>query len=194
MTATPETGAPEVPESATYREVAELLRTFAASGWTGMTLRVNGLTITAGRHGPPTPAAPAPPAAPAATPPGSVAPGPPKNVVGGPQTPMARPPSSTPVTPAPPAPAPDTTGCIPVRSPAVGSFWMAPSPGAPPFTEPGRTVAEGDQLAIVEVMKLMNPVLAPQAGEIIQVCAANAELVEYEQILFQIRPTEPAGG
>jgi biotin carboxyl carrier protein len=87
--------------------------------------------------------------------------------------------------------APDTTGCIPVRSPAVGSFWIAPSPGAPPFTEPGRTVAEGDQLAIVEVMKLMNPVLAPQAGEVVQICAANAELVEYEQILFLIRPPEP---
>ena len=53
-------------------------------------------------------------------------------------------------------------------------------------------MAEGDQLAIVEVMKLMNPVLAPEAGEIVLVCAVNADLaVEYDQILFWIRPLEP---
>lgn len=174
----------------TYREVAELLRTFAGSGWTGMTLRTGGMTITTGRHRPPA-SAPGPAASaaanPATTPGSATAPVPPV---------MAAAPNPPVTTAAPPArdAQPDTTGCIPVRSPAVGSFWVAPSPGAPPFTEPGRTVAEGDQLAIVEVMKLMNPVLAPEAGEIVLVCAVNADLVEYDQILFWIRPLEPADG
>ncbi len=67
---------------------------------------------------------------------------------------------------------------------------MAPSPGEPPFVEVGQVVGQDEQLAIVEVMKLMNPVLAPLAGEIVQVCAANAEMVEYEQVLFLIRPSD----
>jgi biotin carboxyl carrier protein len=51
-------------------------------------------------------------------------------------------------------------------------------------------VAQDQQLAIVEVMKLMNPVVAPVAGTVVQVCAANADLVEYEQTLFWIRPAD----
>jgi biotin carboxyl carrier protein len=72
----------------------------------------------------------------------------------------------------------------------VGSFWVAPSPGQPPFVQVGQMVAEEEQLAIVEVMKLMSPVLASTAGEVVEVCAANAELVEYEQVLFWIRPSD----
>jgi biotin carboxyl carrier protein len=75
-----------------------------------------------------------------------------------------------------------------VRSPAVGSFWVAPSPGEAPFVQVGDTVGEDQQLAIVEVMKLMNPVVTPVAGEVVEVCAANADLVEYDQVLFWIRP------
>ena len=84
----------------------------------------------------------------------------------------------------------DTTGLVEVRSPAIGSFWLAPSPGQPPFVEPGQVVAVHEQLAIVEVMKLMNPVVAPVAGEIVQVCVGNAEMVEYDQVLFLVRPAD----
>jgi acetyl-CoA carboxylase biotin carboxyl carrier protein len=84
----------------------------------------------------------------------------------------------------------DTTGCVAVRSPAVGAFWTAPSPGEPPFVRVGDPVAADQQLAIVEVMKLMNPVVASTAGEVVQVCAENAALVEYEQVLFWIRPSD----
>jgi biotin carboxyl carrier protein len=52
----------------------------------------------------------------------------------------------------------------------------------------GQVVEADEQLAIVEVMKLMNPVVAPQAGEIVAVCATNADLVEYDQVLFLLRP------
>jgi acetyl-CoA carboxylase biotin carboxyl carrier protein len=179
---TPET---EIPEAVTYREVSELLRTFAASGWTGLTLRVDSMTITIGRHGPPATAAPPAAAPPAAAPPPT------------PPSAAAPPPTASPATEPPATGSTDLSGCVPVKSPAVGAFWVAPQPGAPPFAEVGHTVAEGDQLAIVEVMKLMNPVLASQAGEIAEVCATDAELVEYDQVLFWIRPTgpgEPAGG
>jgi biotin carboxyl carrier protein len=72
----------------------------------------------------------------------------------------------------------------------VGVFWVAPSPGQPPFVELGQVVARDEQLAIVEVMKLMNPVVAPVAGTVVRMCAANAELVEYDQVLFWIRPDD----
>jgi acetyl-CoA carboxylase biotin carboxyl carrier protein len=102
-----------------------------------------------------------------------------------------------PATPAAARPAPrppsaplDTTGLTAVRSPAVGAFWVAPAPGQPPFVEVGQSVAEGDQMAIVEVMKLMNPVLASAAGEVVAVAATDAEMVEYEQVLFWVRPAD----
>jgi len=176
----------DVPEAVTYREVQELLRTFAASDWTGLTLRVAGMTITAGRHGPPSGGAP--PAAPAAAAPSTGAP------ATGAATGTAAASMPQPVPSSPDPGATDISGCVAVRSPAVGSFWVAPQPGAPPFAEVGQAVAEGDQLAIVEVMKLMNPVLASQAGQLVQVCALNADLVEYDQVLFWIRPQESAGG
>jgi biotin carboxyl carrier protein len=75
-----------------------------------------------------------------------------------------------------------------VRSPTLGTFFVAPKPGAPPFVQPGDRVAADDTLGIVEVMKLMNPVKAGTAGEVLKVCAANNELVEYDRILFWVRP------
>jgi acetyl-CoA carboxylase biotin carboxyl carrier protein len=164
----------KVPDSVTYRGVQEILRTFRESGWTAMTLDVDGMRITVGKNGPPsTAAAPhtAPPTAPLAAPRAAA--------------PAAL---AAPVPPARPAEVVDTTGCVAVTSPAVGAFWTAPSPGQPPFVQVGDTVEEDQQLAIVEVMKLMNPVTASTAGTVVQVCAANSDLVEYEQTLFWIRP------
>lgn len=92
----------------------------------------------------------------------------------------------------PPPPAamdePMPNDVVAVRSPTLGTFFVAPKPGAPPFVQPGDRVAAEDTLGIVEVMKLMNPVKAPAAGEIVKVCAANNELVEYDRVLFWIRP------
>jgi acetyl-CoA carboxylase biotin carboxyl carrier protein len=73
-----------------------------------------------------------------------------------------------------------------VESPSVGLFWRAPSPGAPPFVEVGAAVAEGDTLAIVEVMKLMNHVVAPVAGVVKAIAPENGEAVEYGQPLVVI--------
>jgi acetyl-CoA carboxylase biotin carboxyl carrier protein len=93
----------------------------------------------------------------------------------------------------PPPPAPATgeeppDGVVAVRSPTLGTFFVAPKPGAPPFVQPGDRVGADDTLGIVEVMKLMNPIKAGTAGEVMKVCAANNELVEYDRVLFWVRP------
>lgn len=104
----------------------------------------------------------------------------------------SRPAAATAAVPPPPPPSPideePPAGVVGVRSPTLGTFFVAPKPGAPPFVQPGDTVAADDTLGIVEVMKLMNPVKAPEAGEVVKVCAANNELVEYDRVLFWIRP------
>ncbi|AWK76334.1 acetyl-CoA carboxylase biotin carboxyl carrier protein subunit (plasmid) [Rhodococcus oxybenzonivorans] len=187
------------PERITHREVREILRTFHDSGWAAMTLEMDGMRITVGKDGPP--AAPTPTAAPTASAPTASAatvPSTPPAAPAAPTTPVPAEVQATagnggaaPVAAAPvPAAAADTTGCIEVKSPTVGAFWTAPSPGEAPFVKVGQTIEAGQQLAIVEVMKLMNPVVAPQGGEIVQICANNAELVEFDQPLFLIRPTD----
>ena len=77
------------------------------------------------------------------------------------------------------------TGTV-VESPSVGLFWRSPAPGAPPFVEAGTQVAAGDTLAIVEVMKLMNHVVAAAPGTVQAVLAENGARVEYGQPLFTI--------
>jgi len=186
------------PERVTYREVREILRTFRDSGWAAMTLEMDGMRITVGKDGPPAARerslaeapAPVPQAASATV--SAVTHTPPLDTAGtgiaadagkGADTvPAAQ--GAVPTAPA------DTTGCIEVTSPTVGAFWVAPSPGEPPFVQVGQKVEAGEQLAIVEVMKLMNPIVAPQSGEIVQICAKNADLVEFDQVLFLIRPSD----
>jgi acetyl-CoA carboxylase biotin carboxyl carrier protein len=82
---------------------------------------------------------------------------------------------------------PVPTGTV-VESPSVGLFWRAPSPAAPPFVEVGGPVSAGDTVAIVEVMKLMNHVVAPVAGTVKAILPANGEAVEYGQPLIVIDP------
>lgn len=173
----------------THREVQEILRTFKESGWASMTLELDGIRVTVGKDGPPAPAptAVAPtavaPSAPAAPAPVSASSAPAPVAASSAAAPA-------PAAPAPAAPAVDTTGCIEVRAQTVGAFWVAPGPGEPPFVQVGQTVEAGQQIAIVEVMKLMNPVVTPHGGEIVQICATNADLVEFDQVLFLIRPTD----
>jgi acetyl-CoA carboxylase biotin carboxyl carrier protein len=97
-------------------------------------------------------------------------------------------PAAVPPPPASSADAEPPEGVVAVRSPTLGTFFVAPKPGAPPFVQPGDRVRAGDTLAIVEVMKLMNAVKTETAGEVVKVCAANNELVEYDRVLFWIRP------
>ena len=90
--------------------------------------------------------------------------------------------------PAPPAaPAPEE-GLHMVKSPIVGTFYEAPSPGAPPFVKPGDMVEVGQVLCIVEAMKLLNEIESDVAGEIVKKLASNGQPIEYGQDLFVIRP------
>ena len=75
-----------------------------------------------------------------------------------------------------------------VKSPIVGTFYDAPSPGAPPFVAIGDIVQTGQVLCIVEAMKLMNEIEADVAGEIVERIAIGGQPVEYGQPLFHIRP------
>ncbi len=75
-----------------------------------------------------------------------------------------------------------------VKSPIVGTFYEAPSPGAPPFVKVGDVVELGQVLCIVEAMKLLNEIESDMAGEIVKKMASNGQPIEYGQELFAIRP------
>jgi acetyl-CoA carboxylase biotin carboxyl carrier protein len=86
----------------------------------------------------------------------------------------------TPITPVAP-PAEET-----LNAATVGVFYRAPAPGAPPFVAEGDEVSAGQQVAIIEAMKLMLPVEADRAGRIAEVLVADGEAVEYGQPLFRL--------
>jgi acetyl-CoA carboxylase biotin carboxyl carrier protein len=112
-----------------------------------------------------------------------------------PEAPGARPPIGTPPrpVPVPDEPAPPASevpeGSTAVRAPLVGTFYAAPSPGADPFVRVGDEVEPGQTLGIVEAMKLMNPILADEAGVVTGILVGDAESVEYDQVLMHLRPT-----
>jgi len=73
-----------------------------------------------------------------------------------------------------------------VKSPMVGAFYRAPSPGASAFVEVGQSVKVGDTLCIIEAMKLLNQIEADKAGTIKAILVENGQPVEYDQPLFVI--------
>ena len=79
---------------------------------------------------------------------------------------------------------------IDVKPPMAGTYYPAPSPGAAPFAEINRTVRKGDQLGIVEVMKLFTPVLSPCDGTIRAILVGNEEFVQSDQTLMIIEAAE----
>jgi acetyl-CoA carboxylase biotin carboxyl carrier protein len=73
-----------------------------------------------------------------------------------------------------------------VKSPMVGTFYRAPSPGADPFVQVGDTVKEGQTICIIEAMKLLNEIESDLAGVIKEILVENGQAVEYGQPLFVI--------
>ena len=73
-----------------------------------------------------------------------------------------------------------------VKSPMVGTVYLASSPGSATFVKPGDTVGKGDILLIIEAMKVMNPIRAPLAGRLIQMCVNDADPVEFGTVLAVI--------
>jgi acetyl-CoA carboxylase biotin carboxyl carrier protein len=74
-----------------------------------------------------------------------------------------------------------------VKSPIVGTYYEAPSPGTPPFVKVGDTVKEGQVLCIIEAMKLMNEIEAEVSGVLAKIVVHNGDPVEYGMPLFGIR-------
>jgi acetyl-CoA carboxylase biotin carboxyl carrier protein len=73
-----------------------------------------------------------------------------------------------------------------LKSPMVGTFYRAPSPGAPPFVEVGQQVTKGQTLCIIEAMKLLNEIESDASGTVKAILVENGQPVEYGQPLFTI--------
>jgi acetyl-CoA carboxylase biotin carboxyl carrier protein len=137
----------------------------------------------------PVPADPAPvPTGPALRAAPASAPAPP----GEPNSPAEPSAPSGPGGPRPPAKPSATSGpgadVRDIVSPLPGTFYRAPQPGARPFTEVGGDVESTSVVAIIETMKLMNPVYAGTAGTVTQICLDDGQFAEQGTVLMRVRP------
>jgi acetyl-CoA carboxylase biotin carboxyl carrier protein len=73
-----------------------------------------------------------------------------------------------------------------VRAPMVGTVYLTPEPGAPPFVSLGDEIREGQTLLIIEAMKVMNPIRAPRGGRLVQLLVNSGDPVEYGELLMII--------
>lgn len=98
-------------------------------------------------------------------------------------------PAAAPVAPEPaaqaPASAPEPKG-VEVTAPMVGVFYAAPAPGDEPFVRVGSKVKAGETLCIIEAMKVLNEVTAEAEGEVLEICVADGDLVEFGSCLMRI--------
>ena len=109
-------------------------------------------------------------------------------------------PSAAPVPAATPKPAAQTAaapsakpavipeGMLPITAPLLGTFYVAPEPGAPPFVKVGQQITEDTTVGLIEVMKVFNSVRAVVKGTIVEVVAQNGQFVEFGQTLFIVKP------
>jgi acetyl-CoA carboxylase biotin carboxyl carrier protein len=99
---------------------------------------------------------------------------------------------SEPAPGAPPEPAALATasanGAATIDAPMLGTFYRASAPGEQPFVDVGSKVDADTVVCLIEVMKMMNSVKAGMTGTVVEVCAGNAQLVEYGEPLFRVDP------
>jgi acetyl-CoA carboxylase biotin carboxyl carrier protein len=151
------------------KEVLEVLELFQKSGWESLQLQSGELRLSISKTGAVAGFAPeAEPARPAQVP-----------------APVAKESGRAPVAPAKIA---IDARWVAVKAPMLGTFYAAPKPGAPPFVKTGQQIHADDNVAIVEVMKLMNYVKAGVGGRVAHIAAINGELVEFDQPLLYIDP------
>jgi acetyl-CoA carboxylase biotin carboxyl carrier protein len=162
----------------TEDDVLHILKLIDESHFDYFQLEMGELKITVSKGEPiPVNSAPQVSAAPAASP--AVAPQASK--------PAAAPPS--------PAAAPQTAksvtvpeGMLAITAPLLGTFYVAPEPGAPPFIKVGQAVTEDTTVGLIEVMKVFNSVRATVKGTIVDVVVQNGQFVEFGQTLFIVKP------
>src|SRR5712692_1587940 len=105
----------------------------------------------------------------------------------------AQPSKSPAVAPAPqkepPKPVAIPAGHVPITAPLLGTFYVAPEPGAPPFVKAGAEITEDTTVGLIEVMKVFNAVRSGVKGVVTEVVAQNGQFIEYGQTLFVVRPS-----
>jgi acetyl-CoA carboxylase biotin carboxyl carrier protein len=173
-----------------WDDVLALVAQLDASGLADAEVVAAGVTVRVSRTVLDRPASATPAPAPSTPAPSTLAP-----LASAPSTPAPStpaPPAPAPTAPAPPAPgtASATSADEPVEAPMLGVFYRRPAPDQPPFVEVGDTVTAQTTVAIIEVMKLMNPVTAGVAGVVTEVCVPDGQLVEHGDVLLRVR----AGG
>jgi len=172
-------------------QLVRLMESFEKSPFDFLQLKVGDLEVSLGTGSPPaaapavTPAAtPPPPPASATQPAAEAAP------ATAPATPDTPPAGSDPHA-VPPEPAADVSSThTEVVAPLMGIFYAQAEPGVPPFVTVGSEVNADTTVALIEVMKTFAPVSAGVAGTVAEVCAHDAELVEFGQTLFRIEPAQ----
>ena len=167
----------------THSDIAEIIRLVDRSTLDEFTVEVGDLKVEIRRKGT-MPAAQGAPATPAPAAP-AASPAPPAPAPSTPPAPAAPAPERAPAVPGEPA---LREGQVAVRAPMVGTFYRRPSPDEPPYVEVGSEVEADAPLGLVEVMKLYTTIYAKGRGRIAWICANDAELVEYDQILFVVDP------
>lgn len=84
----------------------------------------------------------------------------------------------------------ENSGQLPVKdgkeinAPLVGVFYRSPAPGEAPYVEVGQNVSKGDVIGIIEAMKMMNEIVAPEDGKVTEILCQDGELVEYNQAIL----------
>lgn len=102
-----------------------------------------------------------------------------------PPLPLPAPPAPSGAAPA--APVPDNKDSVSIKSPTVGTFYEAPSPGDPPFVAVGSKIAADSVVCIIEAMKVFNQITADVNGTITELLVKNGDAVEFGQPLFRVR-------
>ena len=167
----------------THSDIAEILRLVDQSTLDEFVVEVGDLKVEIRRKGatPSSPGASAVPASP--SPPPSTGPSTSVAPLSAPPPPDASEGKGVPAA----SGGPDVReGQVAVRSPMVGTFYRRPAPDQPPYVEVGSEVEVDAPLCLVEVMKLYTTIYAKTRGRIAWICANDAELVEYDQVLFII--------
>jgi acetyl-CoA carboxylase biotin carboxyl carrier protein len=177
----------------TYKDIVDIIKIIDDASCHELQIELEDLKLRIVKGNP---QAPAPVAMTAVVPPAQAVSGPANRAAAG--QPSAESRQETGMKPAPPEKAADKKKVkageekidgVPVLSPLTGTFYCAPEPGAKPFVEKGARVEKGQQVGIVEVMKLMNSIKAPDNGVIKEVRVKNEETVEMGQVLMTIDPS-----
>jgi acetyl-CoA carboxylase biotin carboxyl carrier protein len=171
------------------QRLARLIESLEASTFDYLQLQVGDLKVTIGKGAPPVSApgfaAPAAPSFAAPSGHADAASGAP--AVATPGGPGVATPAGNRGAGAAAAPAP--AGTLDIKSHIMGMFYSQPEPGSPPFVSIGTEVKEDTTVCLIEVMKTFNAMTAGVKGVITEICVKNAQLVEYGQVLFRIRPS-----